>query len=349
MSASPASRAGARPPLRRSPTSASPIARSDWPSVLSGGQKQRVALARALVSRPGVLLLDEPFGALDALTRVEMHDLLARIWREHGFTTVLITHDVAEAVALADRVLVLARGPDRCSISRSRSTAPAPSVGDPERPAAEPTSSDDVERRSVSRGWRMPALRIVGIAGNSPARRAPARWSTPSSRRSQRAGSARRSSSTSSMPVRNSARRCRATARAERVDRILSAIESADVLVAASPVYKASYTGLFKHLFDLLDPKALEGRHVLLAATGGSDRHALVIEHQLRPLFAFFGAHMLPISLYAVNGDFEGSDGIAQSIAPRVSRAVDQLVHLQPRHAAAPPMSNRISLIQSVA
>jgi sulfonate transport system ATP-binding protein len=82
----------------------------DWPRLLSGGQRQRVALARALVSRPRILLLDEPFGALDALTRVEMHRLLESLWREYGFTALLITHDVAEAVALGDRVLALREG-----------------------------------------------------------------------------------------------------------------------------------------------------------------------------------------------------------------------------------------------
>jgi sulfonate transport system ATP-binding protein len=82
----------------------------EWPSVLSGGQKQRVALARALASRPRLLVLDEPLGALDALTRIEMQSLLERIWIEQRFTAVLVTHDVSEALALADRVLLIDGG-----------------------------------------------------------------------------------------------------------------------------------------------------------------------------------------------------------------------------------------------
>jgi sulfonate transport system ATP-binding protein len=82
----------------------------DWPSVLSGGQKQRVALARALVSRPRFLALDEPLGALDALTRIEMQRLIEAAWRREGFTAVLVTHDVAEATALADRIVLIEQG-----------------------------------------------------------------------------------------------------------------------------------------------------------------------------------------------------------------------------------------------
>ncbi len=82
----------------------------EWPSVLSGGQRQRVALARALVAHPNVLALDEPLGALDALTRIEMQRLLEGIWQQQAFTALLVTHDVTEAVALADRVIVIDSG-----------------------------------------------------------------------------------------------------------------------------------------------------------------------------------------------------------------------------------------------
>ncbi len=84
--------------------------RDQWPAVLSGGQRQRVALARALISQPRVLAFDEPLGALDALTRITMQRLLERVWADQGFTAILVTHDVAEAVSVADRVLVLEDG-----------------------------------------------------------------------------------------------------------------------------------------------------------------------------------------------------------------------------------------------
>jgi len=82
----------------------------DWPAVLSGGQRQRVALARALVHEPQLLLLDEPLGALDALTRIEMQQLIETLWTRRGFTAVLVTHDVQEAVVLADRILLIQEG-----------------------------------------------------------------------------------------------------------------------------------------------------------------------------------------------------------------------------------------------
>lgn len=106
----------------------------------------------------------------------------------------------------------------------------------------------------------------------------------------------------------------------------LAAIESADVLVVASPVYRASYSGLFKHLFDLVGQDALIDVPVLLAATGGSDRHALVIDHQLRPLFSFFQARTLPLGVYASEQDFTGyaigNPALDERIALAVARAV---------------------------
>jgi sulfonate transport system ATP-binding protein len=83
---------------------------NDWPAQLSGGQRQRVALARALVHRPQLLLLDEPLGALDALTRIDMHALIERLREAYRFTALLVTHDVQEAVALADRIVLLDAG-----------------------------------------------------------------------------------------------------------------------------------------------------------------------------------------------------------------------------------------------
>ncbi|PKO43422.1 MAG: sulfonate ABC transporter ATP-binding protein [Betaproteobacteria bacterium HGW-Betaproteobacteria-3] len=103
--------------------------RHDWPAKLSGGQRQRVALARALVHNPRLLLLDEPLGALDALTRIEMHRLIEGLWQRNGFTALLVTHDVQEAVALADRVILIEDGrialDERIDLARPRSQGDA--------------------------------------------------------------------------------------------------------------------------------------------------------------------------------------------------------------------------------
>jgi FMN reductase len=106
----------------------------------------------------------------------------------------------------------------------------------------------------------------------------------------------------------------------------------------ATPVYRASYTGLFKHLFDLVHHESLIDIPVLLAATGGSDRHALVIDHQLRPLFSFFQAQTLPVGVYAVEKDFDGYDIASAALQERIALAIARAVpHL--RQIAAPDVA----------
>jgi FMN reductase len=111
-----------------------------------------------------------------------------------------------------------------------------------------------------------------------------------------------------------------------RAEEAVRQIESATLLIIASPVYRASFTGLFKHVFDFVGQYSLIDKPVLLAATGGSDRHALIIEHQFRPLFSFFQALTLPIGVYASDADFVDyrieSTALRERIAQAVSRGV---------------------------
>lgn len=113
----------------------------------------------------------------------------------------------------------------------------------------------------------------------------------------------------------------------EAIEAALRAVEEADFLIVGSPVYKGSYSGLFKHFVDFLDYRGLVGVPVALLATGGSERHALVIEHQLRPLFAFFQAQPLGTGAFFTESDFANgivSPGPAQE---RFARVVEEAVH----------------------
>ena len=110
------------------------------------------------------------------------------------------------------------------------------------------------------------------------------------------------------------------------VEAALQAVEGADLLVAGSPVYKGSYSGLFKHFVDFLDYRGLVGLPVALLATGGSDRHALVIEHQLRPLFAFFQAQPLGTGIFFTERDFDKSEVTPGTAQQRFSQLVDEAV-----------------------
>ncbi|MFG1357501.1 FMN reductase [Xanthobacter pseudotagetidis] len=117
---------------------------------------------------------------------------------------------------------------------------------------------------------------------------------------------------------------------------IISAIEEADALIVGSPVYKGSYAGLFKHLIDFVDPTALAGTPVLLTATGGGHRHALVVEHQLRPLFGFFSALTLPTAIYAGDQDFREGVVADHALSARIAQAaaeLDRALAAPARHA----------------
>ncbi|WP_445391142.1 FMN reductase [Stenotrophomonas maltophilia group sp. vghtpe118] len=114
----------------------------------------------------------------------------------------------------------------------------------------------------------------------------------------------------------------------EVVERQLVAVERADVLVVSTPVYRGSYTGLFKHFFDFIDQDALVDTPILLAATGGSDRHALVIDHQLRPLFSFFQARTPPLGVYATDRDFAEGRVHNEALIQRARLAVQRAMPL---------------------
>src|SRR5690606_13650831 len=120
------------------------------------------------------------------------------------------------------------------------------------------------------------------------------------------------------------------------VEHQLRRIEAADLLVVSSPVYRGSYPGLLKHLFDLVDMDALVDTPVLLAATGGSERHALVLEHQLRPLFGFFQSLTLPIGVYATEKDFDGTRITSAALQDRIALAGSRAAGLFADHAALP-------------
>jgi FMN reductase len=118
------------------------------------------------------------------------------------------------------------------------------------------------------------------------------------------------------------------------VEDALRAIETADLLIVASPVYRASFTGLFKHLFDFVGQYALVGTPVLLAATGGGERHALILEHQMRPLFGFFQALTLPVGVYASDTDFDGYELTSEAVKRRIDQAVTRSLPLVSQAAA---------------
>ncbi|WP_207840287.1 FMN reductase [Williamsia soli] len=106
------------------------------------------------------------------------------------------------------------------------------------------------------------------------------------------------------------------------------AVEAADAVIAATPVFNASYSGLFKSFFDIVDKDTFVGKPVLIAATGGSPRHSMVLDHALRPLFAYLRAVVVPTGVYAASEDWAAGSGDTATLADRVERATGELAAL---------------------
>ena len=124
----------------------------------------------------------------------------------------------------------------------------------------------------------------------------------------------------------------------------IRSVQNADALIVATPVFNASYSGLFKSFFDLVDVDAMEGKPVLIAATGGSPRHSMVLDHALRPLFGYLRTVVVPTGVYAASEDWASTSGDTATLSDRIRRAATQLVALMPtgtvRHAVTSQTSD---------
>jgi FMN reductase len=121
----------------------------------------------------------------------------------------------------------------------------------------------------------------------------------------------------------------------------VAAVQDADAVIAATPVFNASYSGLFKLFFDIVDKNSFAGTPVLIAATGGSPRHSMVLDHALRPMFSYLRAVVVPTGVYAASEDWAGTSGDTATLADRVDRAAGELAALLgSRHSAPAPVDD---------
>lgn len=135
----------------------------------------------------------------------------------------------------------------------------------------------------------------------------------------------------------------------QALDEAIDAVATADGLIAVSPVFTASYSGLFKSFFDLIDHTALTGKPVLIAATGGTARHSLALEHAMRPLFAYLRATVVPTSVYAASEDWGSSgDEYTEGLPSRIRRAGGELARMISGGRAASGASRALGLDDEV-